>query len=88
MAPQNASLQTRIDQIILWTQNTKTIRTILWKDMIESFEDFEQVLLFIVVSSTRNDIQSDKVIYSMDFGMRQLNIIVDKTDGMILTITF
>jgi hypothetical protein len=87
MVPQNMSLQNRIDQIIAWTQNTSGIRTILWKDKIESFEDFEELLQFIIWSVPPIGIIGDKTRYSMDFGSRRLNIIVQE-NWSVLTITF
>lgn len=87
MFPQNMTLQTRIDQITLWTQNTPGIRTILWKDKIESFEDFEELLRFIIWSVPPIGIIGNKTRYSMYFGMRQLNIIT-QANWAILTITF
>jgi hypothetical protein len=88
LTPQNMSLQTRVDQIILWTQNTKDIYLILWKNKIESFEDFNMVLQYIISSSTRKELTDNKAVYSMNFDMRQLNIVVSIIDGSILTITF
>ncbi len=87
MAPQNMNLQNRIDQIILWTQNTSDIRTILWKDKIDSFEDFQELLQYIFSTSIPTDIIGNKIKYSMNFGSRRLNIIV-QDNWIILTITF
>lgn len=87
MLPQNMGLMNRIDQIILWTENSSEIRTILWKEKIESFEDFEKVLWFIIAHAIPDKILGDKLRYSMNFGLRKLNIIA-QDNWTILTVTF
>ena len=87
MAPQNMSLQNRIDQITLWTQDTSDIRTILWKDKIESFEDFQELLQYIFSISIPTEVIGNKRQYSMNFGTRVLNIVVQDR-WTIVTITF
>lgn len=87
MLPQNMSLLNRIDQIVLWTQNTTGIRTILRKDKMESFEDLIQLIEFIIWSVHPIGIIGNKTRYSMDFGSRRLNIIT-QANWAVLTITF